>query len=205
MKMKAVGAGCAVLCGALALMLSGCAPQEDLIVPPRSAMVGKMMLKQIYVLQRPTVMVAMGNGGVQPEIHLTYDKNKDGPPPAEAFERVPFQVSAEEQELEPDPNNPNGPDILVTENVPASWGAVALGAGTQISISSAEVYGNSHLYRGRVLNGFAHNCFVLLVVPAGATKPLTMAELQAEDRGYLAPLQPAPPPPPAAPPATQPQ
>lgn len=191
MNMKASGSGRVLLLGvALFLMLPGCAPHEDLVVPPRSAMMGRMLVKQVYVLPRQTVMTSMSTGQVQPEIYLQYDKKKDGLPPAEVFERVPFQVTAEEQELEPNPTDPNGPDITITVPVAAWWGAVTLDVGTQISISSAEVYSNSHLYRGRILNGFAHNSFILLVVPAGGVKPTTIGELQEEDRGYLVWLHP---------------
>jgi len=188
-----------VICGgmlfgaALLLGLPGCGPTEDLIVPPRSAMSGKVLVREVYSLPRPTVMVAMSTGSAQPEIHLPYDKKTDGPPPAEAFERVPFDVTAEEQEWETDPNNPTGPQILVTESVSGYWGPVTLDAGTQISISSAEFYSNSHVYRGRVLTGFAHNSFILLVVPNGDSNPPTVPALQARDQGYLVPLRALPP------------
>jgi hypothetical protein len=100
-----------------------------------------------------------------------WHKSKDGPPPAEAFERVPFEVTAEEQKLEPDPSDPMGPDIMLTEPVPASWGAVTLDTGTQISVSSADVYSNSHVYHGRILNGVAHNSFIMPIVPTHLETP----------------------------------
>jgi hypothetical protein len=178
------------MCG-LFVSLAGCAaPQENLVVPPVSAQIGKMAVKQVYSLERPTVMDAMGAGDAQPEIHLNYDKNKDGPPPAEALQRVPFPTWGEETVSEPDPSNPSGPDIQVTEGAPSWWGSLTLDAGTQLLVSSIEVYSNSHVYRGRILNGPAHNCYVLLVVPVGDRVMPTYAALVGEDSGYLVPSGP---------------
>src|SRR5580658_9144465 len=74
--------------------LSGCAatapplPQENLVVPPISAQLGRVNPKQNYVLARATAMKAMDPGAQQPEIHVTYDPRQVGPAPAEALERV---------------------------------------------------------------------------------------------------------------------
>jgi hypothetical protein len=179
------------LAALLSSFVSGCAPHEDLIVPAQSAMLQKIPVRRDYVLQWPTVMAAMKTGDVQPEIHLPYDIKKDGPPPAEAFERVQFAVTAEEEVLETDPNNPTGPDIEVTEPLAADWGALTLGVGTEISVSFVEVYANSHVYHGRIRSGTARNTFILLVVPAPQTALLTVTDLQEQDRGYLLCIHPA--------------
>jgi hypothetical protein len=176
------------LVAAFLLILTGCAtapPQEDLIVPPVSAQLGTLKIKQVYVLQRQIAMNAIHGGNAQPEIHLPYDKTKDGPPPAEALERVPFGISATADVTQIDPNT--GQFVTTTVWVPAGWGQQMLDAGTQVSVSSIEVYSNSHVYRGRILTGFAHNCNILLVVPVGDKTMPAIADMQLEDVGYLAP------------------
>jgi hypothetical protein len=170
---------------------SGCAPQENLIVPPASQRLGTFAMKQTYVLQRPTIMASMDTGTAQPEIHLPYDAKKDGAPPAEAVERVPFPVGYETTETDTDSN---GNTYTYTVWVPTFWGWLTLNVGTQLSVSSVEVYSNSHVYRGRVMNGPAHNVHVLLVVPIADKGLPVLANLEREDQTYLSPLTPATPP-----------
>jgi hypothetical protein len=180
--------GLFLLCAAVVPLLAGCAPEEHLIVPPASQMLGHLPVKQPYVLAQPTIMASMDAGNKQPEILLRYNKNTDPFPPAEALERVPFPVSAETEELVNDPSNPDAPPTMQEVPTAAYWGQVVLQPGTQILVSSIESYSNSHVYRARVLTGPAHNCFILLVVPVGDHTLPNPATLQAEDRTYLTPL-----------------
>jgi hypothetical protein len=186
---RTVSPGAFILFAAAFLAMgSGCAPQENLIVPPASQRLGILALKQTYVLQRSTIMASMDPGTAQPEIHLPYDPKKDGPPPAEALERVPFPVGYDTTETYTDAN---GNPYTVTVWVPTFWGWLTLNAGTQFSVSSVEVYPNSRVYRGRIMNGPAHNADVLLVVPIGQKGLPMLANLEAEDQPYLTPLNPA--------------
>jgi hypothetical protein len=185
---------------ALVALLAGCAatpglpprPSENLVVPPVANRIGVLSIKQVYALQQPTAMNAINAGNTQPEIHLPYDQTKDGPPPAEALERVALQpwgtVTQEVTELQTDSNGQTSwVTCYETDPVNANWGQKTLGAGTQIAVSSIEIYSNSHVYRGRILTGFARNCFVLLVVPVGDVTIPTLADLQVKDSGYLIP------------------
>jgi hypothetical protein len=62
--------------------------------------------------------------------------------------------------------------------------------GTQIRMSIVEIYSNSHVYKGRVLNGDATNCHVLLVLPASDSALPTLTTVQHGDQNYLSPVDP---------------
>ena len=140
-------------------------------------------------------MKAIDPGTMQPEIHLAYNPSVDGPPPAEALERVAVRPWGSETETDwewvTDPNT--GVSTYECEtytvSVQANWGGQVLDAGTQLAVSSIEFYGNSHVYHARILTGPAHNCHILLVVPTGDTKMPTFAQLQAEDGVYVKPAE----------------
>jgi hypothetical protein len=166
MSMKSSGTGGVVtVCGVL-LGLAGCA-HEVLNVPARSARLGGVSIDQTYAIQQKAKMDVLGGNNGQPKIDLWYFK--DHLPPAEAFERVPFPIEAP------------GADS-------AWYSTVNLSAGTQISFTTVDVYGNSHVYFGRILNGGSRNTHILLVVPIADARLPSLEELQAEDRAYVIPI-----------------
>jgi hypothetical protein len=161
------------------LILTGCQPVENLVVPPRAAMLGQLHPNQTYVLQRTTTMEPIDTGNAQPEIHLAYDKNSIVP--AEAFERVPFPVDATVTIHSSDPS--------ATATATAYYVPVGIPAGSEMIVSTAEIYTNSHVYRARVRSGPERNCYILLVVPSASNATLpTISELQSRDKDYLVPL-----------------